>query len=240
MYKVSRNELVKIFKRFNLQSPETWNEKRLLRRAKELHKWVTDEQTMDDEHLDNVLDELIYAGEHEHKIVIVASDDEPEEPVEDVEEEEVEEEVDEEEEEDEDDEEEPEEEDEEEDEEEPEEEEDEPEEEEVDEDELPGEESNPPAPSHEPRKKGKKKVAKRAPTRAYSQRKQGSMTRVKASVEVLMEEGLDSSPTLEMIERADKKYVKGGGKSNMTSARTYLGISFAAIKEWKKETEGTK
>jgi len=60
----------------------------------------------------------------------------------------------------------------------------------------------------------------------------GSVTRAGSCAAVIHKYGLATEPTDDMIAESDDVYAKGGGTSNLISARNCMGIAYWGIREY--------
>jgi len=199
---VSRKDLQQILLTLGYPSADNWTDGRLLRCASILHTWVTQEDLCHDDNLDNILDELLYAGENREPIYLSDADagEQLEEDDFDFQAARVDTTQQKDEDEDED---------------------------EADYDVLVVKEK----PDGGPPKKKKRDYTKRT-SRQYTSRKVGSITRAGSCAIVLFKHGIDSEPTDEMVAESDDVYAKGGGKKNLVSARNCMGMVYQGIREY--------
>lgn len=72
--KVKREDLVSVMDWAGYKLARKWNDDRLKKKAKGLHREVSDKDAVGDNYLDNVLDELLYAGKNGDEIELISED----------------------------------------------------------------------------------------------------------------------------------------------------------------------
>ena len=77
--KVTKEDLVAVMDWAGYKLAKKWNDARLKKKALGLWREVPEDEVIGNNHLDNVLDELIYAGREGKGIELVSSKEEPEE-----------------------------------------------------------------------------------------------------------------------------------------------------------------